>query len=149
LWLGSNLGLYLTAALGIAFGVSFNLSNIASLTSSVFMGLYLFVFAAHWRLRHAYGGSGMVIGAGVAGVAVVFVGLMIHQWQTSRLGFYTVWGVLIGSLLAEWLYRNRTGRQFVQRELREVSAEIEKWEHDAQSMENRLRADRDHRRHDR
>jgi len=135
LWLGSYLGLYLTAALGIVFALSFNLGNIASLTSSVVMCLYLFVFASHWRMRREYGGNGLVIGAGVAGVTAVFVGLMIHQWQTSRPGFYTVWGVLAGSLLAEWLYRNRTGRQFVQRELREVSAEIGKWKHRAESVE--------------
>jgi amino acid transporter len=141
LWLGSYLGLYLTAALGIVFALSFNLGNIASLTSSVFMGIYLFVFASHWRLRREYGGNTLVIAAGIAGVTVVFVGLMIHQWQTSRLGFYTVWGVLAGSLVAEWLYRNRTGRQFVQRELREVMSEIEKWEHHGGPRGHRRRAD--------
>lgn len=148
LWLGSTLGLYLTAALGIAFAVSFNLGNIASLTSSVFMGLYLFVFASHWRLRHEYGGKSAVIAAGIAAVTVVFVGLMIHQWETSRLGFYTVWGVLFGSLLAEWLYRNRTGRRFVARELREASAEIEKWEHDVESLETRLEKRKLQRKHE-
>lgn len=141
LWLGSYLGLYLTAALGIVFALSFDLGNIASLTSSVVMCLYLFVFASHWRMRREYGGSGLVICAGFTGVTVVFVGLMIHQWQTGRLGFYMVWGVLAGSLFAEWIYRNRTGRQFVQRELREVSARIEKWEHNTASVENRRQVD--------
>ena len=145
LWFGSYLGLYLTAALGIVFAISFNIGNIASLTSSVFMTLYLFVFASHWRLRHEYGGNGLIIGIGAAGVTVVFIGLMIHQWQTSRPGFYTVWAMLAGSVLAEWLYRNRTGRQFVQRALQEVSTEFEKWEHHAESMENRPRANHGHR----
>ena len=141
LWFGSNLGLYLTAALGIAFAVSFNLGDIASLTSSVFMGLYLFVFASHWRLRHEYGGNGAIIVIGIAGVTVVFIGLMVHQWETSRPGFYTVWGVFLGSLLTEWIYRSKTGRQFVQRELGEVEAEIKKWEEDVESLEKKIRPD--------
>ena len=149
LWFGSNLGLYLTAALGMTFAVSFDLGNIASLTSSVFMGLYLFVFASHWRLRHEYGGSGVVIIAGIVSVAAVFIGLMAHQWETSRAGFFTVCGVFLGSLLVEWVYRSRTGRQFVERELGEVETELAKWEREVTSLGKNLRSAATHRKHQR
>ncbi|MCP5265490.1 MAG: amino acid permease [Burkholderiaceae bacterium] len=124
LWLGSSLGLYLTAAIGIAFAVSFDLGSIASLTSSVIMCLYLAVLASHWRLRHEYGGSAAVIAIGLVGVAAVFAGLMVHQWQTSRTGFATVWAVLLGSVLLEWIYRSRTGRRFVQHGLTVLSQDV-------------------------
>ena len=123
LWFGSNAGLYLTAGLGIVIAVSFNLDNIASLTSSIFMVIYLFVLFAHWRLRRRYGGSPWIIFLGIVAICIVFIGLMTHQWNTSRLGFYTVWFALAGVLMVEWIYRSRTGRQFVEREWHELERE--------------------------
>lgn len=149
LWFASNEGLYLTAGFGIAFAVSFDLSSIASLTSSVIMILYLFTLATNWRLRHKYGGNGIIILTGLISVLAVFIGLMIHQWQSSRIGFYTVWGVLIGSLVTEWIFRSLTGRQFIEREVREISGEIGELEHDIERLEDRLGLNHLHHKDDR
>lgn len=147
LWFGSNLGLYLTAGFSIAFAVSLDLSSIATVTSSVFMILYLFTLMANWRLRRNYGGNSVIILAGLISVLTVLIGLMIHQWQSSRMGFYTVWGVLIGSLLTEWIFRSRTGRRLIERELQELSRGIGEFEHDIEYLEDRFGSNESHRKH--
>ncbi len=117
LWFGSSEGLYFTAALGIAFALSFNLNGIASITSGVFMVIYLFVLYAHWKLKHEYGGNTLIIASGFVVVASVFVLLLVYQWHTNRSSFYGTFVVLAGSLLVELIYRGISRREFVQREL--------------------------------
>jgi amino acid transporter len=95
LWFGSNTGLYLTAALGIALVLFSSLASIASITSSVFIVIYLFVLIAHWRLSREMGGSRWIIGIGMVAVALVFIDLMHYQWNAQRQGFYTTWAILI------------------------------------------------------
>jgi len=77
LWFGSLEGLYMTAGLGILFALLFNLDGIASITSSVFIVIYLFVLAAHWKLQHEYGGNRWIIALGFGVVMGVFV-LLLH-----------------------------------------------------------------------
>jgi len=117
LWFGSSEGLYFTAALGIVFALSFNLNGIASITSGVFMVIYLFVLYAHWKLKHQYGGNALIIASGFVVVASVFVLLLIYQWHTNRSSFYGTFVVLAGSLLVEMIYRGISRRGFVSREL--------------------------------
>ncbi len=117
LWFGSSEGLYFTAALGIVFALAFNLNGIASITSGVFMVIYLFVLYAHWRLKQQYGGNALIIAAGFVVVASVFVLLLVYQWHTNRSSFYGTFVVLGGSLLVELIYRGVSRRGFVLREL--------------------------------
>ena len=117
LWFGSNEGLYFTAALGIAFALMFNLNGIASITSGVFMVIYLFVLFSHWKLKKQYGGNPLIIATGVVVVAIVFLLLLKYQWDTDRGSFYGTCIVLGGSLLLEIIYRGITRRDFIQREL--------------------------------
>lgn len=124
LWFGSNTGLYLTAALGIALVLFSNLASIASITSSVFIVIYLFVLMAHWRLSREMGGSGWIIGIGIAAVLLVFIDLMHYQWNVQRQSFYTTWSILIGATLVEWIYRSKTGRRLVSRELSALKSEL-------------------------
>ena len=115
LWFGSMEGLYITAGLGIVFALAFDLNGIASITSSVFMVIYLCVLAAHWRLRPRYGGNPLVIGTGLVVVGAVFLLLLRYQWQTSRTAFVATWLVLGASLLVEFLYFKATRRTLERR----------------------------------
>ncbi|WP_297526676.1 APC family permease [Thiohalobacter sp.] len=109
-WFGSVEGLYITAGLGIAFALLFDLGGIAAMTSSIFIVIYLFVLAAHWRLSITYGGDRRIIAIGLVTVASVFVLLLQYQWQTSRDAFYGTGALLAASLVVEWLYFRATGR---------------------------------------
>ncbi len=115
LWFGSMEGLYITAGLGIVFALLFNLNGIAAITSSVFMVVYLFVLAAHWRLHQQYGGNRLVIGLGFVTVLAVFLLLLRYQWQTARDAFYATGAVLGGSLVTEWIYFGLTRRRLTRR----------------------------------
>ncbi len=117
LWFGSNEGLYFTAALGIIFALIFNLNGIASITSGVFMTIYLFVLFSHWKLKDQYGGNPFIIATGFIVVASVFVLLLMYQWHTGRNSFYGTCIVLAGSLLIELIYRGISKRGFIQREI--------------------------------
>lgn len=117
LWFGSSEGLYFTAALGIIFALTFNLNGIASITSGVFMIIYLFVLYSHWRLKEQYGGNPLIIASGFLAVAAVFMLLLIYQWHTNRGSFYGTCIVLSGSLLVELVYRGVSKRGFILREL--------------------------------
>ncbi len=120
-WFGSMEGLYLTAGLGLLFALAFNLNGIASITSSVFMVIYLFVLAAHWRLRARYGGNPLIIISGFIIISIVFALLLHYQWQTNRSAFYGTWGTLGASLIVELFYRGITGRGFVWRQQHPLS----------------------------
>ncbi|MCF6257088.1 MAG: APC family permease [Gammaproteobacteria bacterium] len=125
LWFGSGEGLYLTAALGIVFALTFNLNGIASITSGVFMVIYLFVLYSHWKLKDRYGGNPLIIATGFLVVAAVFLLLLNYQWHTDRNSFYGTCIVLGGSVLVELVYRGITKRGFIQRELALLKKEKE------------------------
>ncbi len=110
LWFGSMEGLYLTAGLGMVFALLFDLNGIASITSSVFMVIYLFVLVSHWRMRRLHGGNPLIILTGVVVITLVFVVLLRHQWETDRTAFTMTWLVLGGSLIVEWGWRQLSHR---------------------------------------
>ena len=109
-WFRAPEGLYLTAAVGLGFALSFNLNGIASITSAVFMVVYLFVLASHLRLTDEVGGRKPVIALGLLLVTVVFILLLLYQWRTDRAAFWATWATLAASLLVEWTYRGLTKR---------------------------------------
>jgi len=119
-WFGSMEGLYLTAGLGLLFALLFNLNGIASITSSIFMVIYLFVLVSHWRLHKKYGGSRLIIGSGFIIISAVFLLLLHYQWQTNRVAFYGTWVTIGASLLIELVYRGSSGRGFIKRELSSI-----------------------------
>jgi amino acid transporter len=114
-WFRAPEGLYLTAILGLAFAVSFNLNGIASIASAVFMVVYLFVLLSHFRLAEEVGGRRSIIGVGLGTIGLVFLLLMRYQWSTDRGAFYATWGTLVGSLVVEAIYRGVTKRSIVAR----------------------------------
>jgi len=104
-WFQAPEGLYLTAALGFVFAFLFNLNGIASITSAVFMVVYLFVLVSHYRLAKQYGGRRTIIVAAIVSVATVLVILMHYQWLTDRAALYGTLITLAASLLFEVAYR--------------------------------------------
>ena len=116
-WFQAPEGLYITVALSLFFTLLLNLGGIASVTSAVVMVIYLFVLAAHYRMTPQCGGRRWIIVTGWLLTLGVFVALMIYQWQTSRLSFWAIWATFAGSLLVEVVYRSRTGREMLVREL--------------------------------
>ncbi len=111
-WMHAPEGLYITAALSVLFALVFNLNGITSITSAVFMVVYLAVLSAHWRLIGQCGGRRGIIIVGLLVVGAVFVILQLHLWHTDRLAFWTVWGVFAASLVLDGLYRGLRGRTF-------------------------------------
>ena len=114
-WFSAPEGLYLTAGLGLLFALLFNLNGIASITSAVFMVIYLFVLWSHYRLADQYGGNRAFILFSFIVVLVVFGVLMHYQWQTNRSAFYTTWVCFAASVLVEAVYRGVTRRVLVVR----------------------------------
>jgi amino acid transporter len=104
-WFQAPEGLYLTAALGLGFALFFNLNGIASITSAVFMVVYLFVLISHYRLADQYGGRRTIILTAIVGVAAVLVILIHYQWLTDRAALYGTLITLATSLLFEVAYR--------------------------------------------
>ncbi len=109
-WFSGSMGLYLTAAISLILSLTFNLNGIASMTSAVFMVIYLFVLISHLRLIKTVGGSRIVILGSIALIVAVFVLLLIHEWRTERSSFYGTWIVFLAGLAVELIYRARTHR---------------------------------------
>jgi len=93
----------------------FNLNGIASMTSAVFMAIYLFVLMSHLRLIRTVGGSRIVILASIVLVVAVFVLLLVHEWTTDRTSFYGTWIVFVAGLVVELIYRARSHRRLQHR----------------------------------
>ncbi len=130
-WFGAMGGLYMTAGLSLVFALTFNLNGIASITSSVFMVIYLFVLLSHWRIRREYGGNPLIILSGFLIVGGVF-GLLLHyQWQTNQTAFWGTWITIGASLLIEIAYRGFSKeRGFVEREISLLENEEHHIEHE-------------------
>jgi amino acid transporter len=114
-WFSGTLGLYLTAAISLVLSLAFNLNGIASMTSAVFMVIYLFVLLSHLRLVKTVGGSRIVIVGSIVLIVAVFVLLLIHEWRTERSSFYGTWIVFFAGLAIELLYRARSHRRLKER----------------------------------
>jgi L-asparagine transporter-like permease len=89
----------------------FNLNGIASITSAVFMVIYIFVLVSHLRLTADYGGKRWLILTGILAVIAVLVILMIYQLRTSRPAFFATCGTFLGAFVVEVIYRGLTKRR--------------------------------------
>ncbi len=112
IWFKSTEGLYFTAGLGLLFALLFNLNEIATITSSVFTVIYIFVLLSHLKIKKEYGGNSFIIMINLLILMAVFVSLMIYQWHTQRGAFYVSIIIFIAVLVMEYLYRKVTKRTF-------------------------------------
>jgi amino acid transporter len=110
LWFGASEGLYLTAGIGVALALLLDLGGIASITSAVFMAIYVFVLIAHLRLADQYGGSRMIVWIALITVIAIFALLLVYQWRTNRGAFYGTWIAFGTAFLVEVVYRRATNR---------------------------------------
>ncbi|WP_457601658.1 APC family permease [Hydrogenivirga sp.] len=115
-WFNEPEGLYITSVLSLLFALGLNLSGISSLISFVFLTLYLFVIASHYRLVKEAGGSRPIIMLNFLVVASVYMTLLIYQWSTQRRSFFVSVGVVLGASVFELLYRRLTSRSFTRRQ---------------------------------
>lgn len=110
-WSKSTEGLYITASLGLLFALFFDLGAIASITSTVFTVIYIFVLISHYKLRKEYGGNRLVLLINLIILSIVFVALMKYQWDTHRSAFYGSIITFAGAFIVEYLYRKYGKRE--------------------------------------
>lgn len=115
-WFREPEGLYITAFLSIVFALFFDLSGISTLISFVFLIIYLFVIASHYRLAGRVEGNKVVILFNFMIIFSVFITLVIYQWKTQKESFFTSFGVLFLSFVFELFYRSITKRKLEKRE---------------------------------
>lgn len=111
-WFGSVDGLYITAALGIIFGLLFEMNGIAFITSGVFTVIYIFVLISHLRLVGEVGGNRLLIGCNLVVLTIVFLALLHFQLQSQKGAVYGIAAVFVGALLLEVIFRYVKRRTF-------------------------------------
>jgi amino acid transporter len=113
-WFKSTEGLYITAGLGLFFALAFNLGAIASITSTVFTVIYIFVLVSHLKLRMEYGGNRILIVFNLILLLFVFTMLMRYQWINQRPAFYGNMLTFSGAFAVEYIFRKFRKRQMTQ-----------------------------------
>ena len=111
-WFKSTEGLYITAALGLFFVLTFDIGAIATITSAIFTVIYIFVLISHYKIADKYGGNKGFILLNIIVLLVVFLALLFYQWRTERNAFYGSIITFIGALILEYVYRYFKKRKF-------------------------------------
>jgi len=114
LWFKSPEGLYITAGLSILVVLLLRIDEIAALTSSVFMVIYMAVIWSHYKVADIYGGNKTLILVNLTVMVVIFLSLMYYQFQHQRPAFYSTLLALGISLIVEYLFRKIRSRNFLQ-----------------------------------
>ena len=113
-WFKSTEGLYITAGLGLLFALTFNLGDIATITSSVFTAVYVFVVISHIKIRKEYGGKLLILLFNLIVLNAVFIALLLYQWRSHRNAFYGTLITFAASLLVEYIFRIFRRRKFTE-----------------------------------
>lgn len=113
-WFKSTEGLYITAGLGLLFALTFNLGDIATITSSVFTVVYIFVVISHIKIRKEYGGKLILLLFNLIVLNAVFIALLFYQWKSHRSAFYGTIITFAGSLIIEYIFRFIKKRKFTE-----------------------------------
>lgn len=121
-WFGSMEGLYITAALSIGFALLFDMNGIASITSSVFTVIYIFVLVSHIRLAKEVGGNRFALVLNLLILVAVLLALLYYQYQESATTLVATLAVLVAAVAVEAAYR--FGRQRVFSIAHRIAAEI-------------------------
>ncbi len=114
-WFAGNTGLYITSGLSMFFVVAFNLEEIASITSYFSLVIYLFVIVSHYRLAEKTKGNKPLIIFSFIMVSMVFLTLIIYQWKSEKIVFFTSIIVFVLALIFEMIYKSITHRTFTER----------------------------------
>ncbi|HHJ63753.1 MAG TPA: amino acid permease [Aquifex aeolicus] len=111
-WFNEPEGLYITAVLSVIFAIFFDLNGISALISFVFLVIYLFVIASHYRLLGEVEGKRVLVLLNFIAIFAVFITLIVYQWEVQRGSFYTSFGVILSFFVFEVAYRSITKRKF-------------------------------------
>ena len=114
-WFSAPEGLYITAGLGMAFALLFNVDGIAAICSATFLLIYIFAILSHLRLVKETGASKSVVTLSLSVVLGIFSLLMYYQWQADKRVFYTIWASVFAFALIEYFYRRVSKRKFLSR----------------------------------
>ncbi len=116
-WFGEPEGLYITAGLSLFFVLFFNLESIASITSFVFLLIYLFVIISHYRLADKTKGNKLLIIFSFIVILMVLFTLLIYQWKTEKTTFFTSVFIFTAAFIFELFYKLITHREFKKRKV--------------------------------
>ena len=111
-WFKSTEGLFITAGLGLFFALMFDLGEIATITSSVFTIIYIFVVFSHIKLYKEFGGNVVLLLINFTILSAVFIALLRFQWLSHRNAFYGTLLTLVVAFIVEYLLRNIHKREF-------------------------------------
>ncbi|NOY88307.1 MAG: amino acid permease, partial [FCB group bacterium] len=111
-WFKSTEGLYMTSILGMLFALLFNINGIASITSAIFISIYIFVIISHYKIVDQVGGNRKFLIFNLIVLLSVFLLLMYYQWETQRFSFYGTIITFSGAIIVESVYRHLTKRSF-------------------------------------
>jgi len=103
IWFGGSEGLYITAFLSILFSLFFNLTDIASIISSIFTLIYISVIVSHLRLIKLVGGKKNLIIFNLVIISLVFLASLYYQIKTTRFAIYGTLIVLFSTIILEFL----------------------------------------------
>ena len=112
-WNNSTEGLYITSVLSLFFALFFNLNAIASITSTIFTVIYIFVLISHLKLYKQYGGNKYLLYVNLTVLSIVLLSLINYQYNTQK---EALWGSIITFILAfitEYFYRKITKRKIL------------------------------------
>jgi len=105
IWFKSTEGLYITAGLSLLFALFFNLNAIASITSTIFTIIYLFVIISHLKVYKEYGGNKYLLVFNTVVLLFILGALFRYQWISDKSAFFTSLITLIGAIVLEYIYR--------------------------------------------
>jgi len=112
LWFKSTEGLFITAGLGLFIAMFFDLTEIATLTSTIFTVIYICVVISHLRLLSKVGGNKLLLIFNLMVLGAIFFALMNYQWESERQAFMASIYTFAGAFLVEYLYRKIKHRKF-------------------------------------
>ncbi|WP_456441845.1 APC family permease [Caldithrix abyssi] len=111
IWFQSTEGLYFTSGLALTAALFLDLGAIASITSTIFTVIYIFVLYSHLKLYKQFGGNRFIIAFNLIVLLIVFGALMNYQWQTNKTAFFISIFAFLGAGLLEYAYRRLTNRK--------------------------------------
>jgi len=112
IWFKSVEGLYITAALSSAFALFFDMSGVASITSSIFTLIYIFVLISHFRLRKDVGGNKTLLAFNTVLLMAIFLALLFFQFSSQKAAFFGTFAVIFGAVIVEASFRFLKKRSF-------------------------------------
>jgi amino acid transporter len=109
-WKQATGGLLLTSALVVLVTLLFDLSGIAMMGSAAFLLVYAAVNAAHLRVLGQTGANAVMVWLSLITCLVMFVILGVYTYRQQPAAIAALVIIAAGSFVAEWAYRQWTGR---------------------------------------